>query len=308
MRSKSIRAVSRFKAGLGMGRPSGYVCRMSSKLSVVIVNYNTCDDLHACLTSLTASDLHPEVIVVDNASTDGSAAMVKREFPHIVLIEPGRNTWYCGGNNLGIAAAQGDYVLLLNPDTIVPPDALSTMLNFFEANPHYAGVTMQLRYPNGEIQRTCSRIPTYRYLLLTQTPLQWLFPAARQRAQDHHWYTDKGWHRERDFDVQAVPGSCTLMRRAEIHLNDDLRLYFPEEDLARQTDGRLFRFLASPPIIHREKSATRSPLAMRIYFEDMITYTRRYHGRLRAVILWAFSRPLKWGLEIRWKWRERQTG
>ncbi len=270
-------------------------------LSVVIVNYNTRADLQACLSALDASTISAEVIVVDNASKDGSADMVREHFPHVTLIEPGRNTWFCGGNNIGIDAAHGDYVLLLNPDTVIPPDALSMMMDFITTHSEYAGVTMQLRYPNGEIQKTCSRIPTFAYLLLTQTPIGWVLRSAKKRAAAHHWYDDEGWNRTTDFDVQAVPGSCTLMRRAEIRLNDALLLYFPEEDLARRTHGRPFRFLASRHILHREKSATRSPLAMRIYFQDMITYTRTYHGAARAALLWLCSRPLKWGLEMSWK-------
>ncbi|MDX2163651.1 MAG: glycosyltransferase family 2 protein [bacterium] len=281
----------------------------SITLSVIIVNYNTRADLHACLSAIHECHPLPEVIVVDNASTDGSAAMVRESFPRVVLLEPGRNTWFCGGNNLGLAAAHGEYALLLNPDTIPPPGAFARMVDFLRAHPAYAGVTLQLRYPDGTIQRTCSRIPTFEYLLITQTPLQWLFPRRRRALQAHHWYDDQGWDRTVDHDVEAVPGSCTLMRHADLHLNPDLRLYFPEEALARTAGGRKFRFLAEPFIWHREKSATRSARAMRIYFADMITYTRRYHGAAHAALLWACSRPLQWALEIGWllrTWRSRK--
>lgn len=268
------------------------------KLSVVIVNYNTRDDLRLCLTALRQSQPTPEIIVVDNASTDGSREMVRAEFPDVRLIAPETNTWFCGGNNLGIQAARGEYVLLLNPDTVPPPDALVRMARFMDEHPDYAGATMQLRYPWGEIQRTCSRIPTYRYLLLTQTPLQWLLPGMRREAQAWHWY--EGWARDRDFDVEAVPGSCTLMRRAELWLDGDLLLYFPEDDLARRNSGRKFRFLAAQSIQHREKSATRTPLATRVYFRDLMVYTRKHHGWARAALLWLCTRPLAWGMALRW--------
>lgn len=268
------------------------------KLSVIIVNYNTRDDLRLCLNALRDSLLPPEIIVVDNASSDGSRQMVQAEYPEVSLIAPETNTWFCGGNNLGIAAAHGEYTLLLNPDTVPPPDALQRMTDFMDGHPDYAGVTLQLRYPSGEIQRTCSRIPTYRYLLLTQTPLQWLLPGMRRKAQAWHWY--EGWQRDRDYDVEAVPGSCTLMRRNELRLNDSLLLYFPEDDLARRNAGRKFRFLASPFILHREKSATRTALATRIYFRDLLVYTRQHHGWGRAALLWLLTRPLAWGMALRW--------
>ena len=268
------------------------------KLSVVIVNYNTREDLRLCLESLHRSQPLPEIIVVDNASSDGSAQMVRAEFPGVTLLTPEHNMWFCGGNNLGIQAAQGDYVLLLNPDTVVPPDALPTMLDFMDGHPNYAGVTMQLRYPTGEIQRTCSRAPTFGYLLLTQTPLRWLLVGARRRAEAWHWYGN--WQRDTDLDVEAVPGSCTLMRKKDLRLDDNLLLYFPEDDLAQRNRGRPFRFLASPHIVHREKSATRTALATRIYFRDLLVYTRKYHGSGGAALLWLLTRPLAWGMALRW--------
>ena len=269
-----------------------------SKLSIIIVNYNTREDLRLCLSALRECDPLPEVIVVDNDSKDSSADMVRSEFSQVVLLTPGRNTWFCGGNNLGIRAAHREYALLLNPDTIPSQDALEAMVRFMDEHPEYAGATSQLRYPNGEIQRTCSRIPTYRYLFLTQTPLRWLLSGMRRTAEALHWYDE--WERESDYDVEVVPGSCLLMRRSELLLDDRLLLYFPEDDLGRRTNGRKFRFLASSYIVHREKSATLNALATRIYFCDLIVYTRKHHGMLGAALLWLLTRPMVWGMALRW--------
>jgi GT2 family glycosyltransferase len=276
-----------------------------SSLSVIIVSYNTRDDLRLCLTALRQSTLQAEVIVVDNASSDGSAAMVRADFTEVTLIEPGRNLWFCGGNNRGLEAATGDYALLLNPDTIPPPNALAALVSFLDSNPDYAGATLQLRYPNGVVQRTCSRAPSLRYLLLTQTALRWLLPGPRRRAEAHHWYA--GWARDLDFDVEAVPGSCVCMRRADLWLDDSLRLYFNEDDLARRFAGRKFRFLAAPAIIHREKSATRTAAASRLYFADLLTYTRKWHGRDAANLMRLLSRPLAWAIALRWKLKDRRA-
>ncbi len=273
-----------------------------STVSVVIVNYNTRDDLRACLVALAASERPAdEIIVVDNASSDGSAEMVRAEFPAITLIEPGHNTWFCGGNNLGAAFAQGDYVLLLNPDTVVQPGSLGALMAFMETHPEYAGATMQLRYPDGSIQRTCSRLIAYRWLLLTHTPLGWLQPGARRAADDRHWYAE--WGRDSDRDVETMPGSCTLMRRADFAYDSDLRLYFPEDDLARRFAGQKFRFLASAYIIHREKSATRSWGALVLYYRDLLHFTRKHFGWQAAALLWLLSRPLYWGMALRWRIR-----
>jgi GT2 family glycosyltransferase len=270
-------------------------------LSIVIVNYNTHGDLRACLESLRELPDAYEIIVVDNASTDGSAAMVRRHFPRVRLLEPGRNTWFCGGNNLGIAAAKGAYVLLLNPDTLVPAGVLEAMVRFMEANTDFAGVTVQLRYPDGALQRTCSRIPTYPYLLLNHTLLGWLLPDKKARLNAFHWYED--WARDTSRIVEVLPGSCLLMRRADLRLDDSLRLYCPEDDLARRFADAKFQYLADVHIIHREKASTRTWRATRLYFRDLLVYTRLHHGWGRMLLLWLLSRPLLVGM-----WLRRQVG
>jgi GT2 family glycosyltransferase len=269
---------------------------MTCHLSVVIVNYNTREDLRACLSALGSCQPQPEIIVVDNASKDGSADMVRTAFPVVRLLAMERNTWFCGGNNIGIDAAGGDYVLLLNPDTIPAPDALSIMTDFLDSHPDYTGATAQLRYPDGSIQRTCSRIPTYAYLLLNHTSLGWILRGWRERETARHWYTE--WNRETDFDVEVTPGSCALLRRGA-RLDDDLLLYFPEDDLARRTPAVRNRYLTDAHIIHKEKSVTQTWLATRIYFRDMLVYTRKHHGLWRTGWLWLLSRPLLWGMAIR---------
>ncbi len=271
-------------------------------LSIVIVNYNTRDLLRDCLRSLQDSrgNCEIEVIVVDNASHDGSADMVRGEFPGVRLLAMQENTWFCGGNNAGIEAATGRYVLLLNPDTVVEPDALALMVGFMEANPDYVGVTAQMRYPEGGIQRTCSRLPPYSYLVLNHTPVGWVFRKWRRLENTELWY--ESWGREIDYDVEVIPGSCTLMRRADIMLDGDLLLYFPEEDLSQRFPGKR-RYLAGARIIHREKSTTQTWLATKIYFRDMLVYTRKHHGIVAAVLLWLLSRPVLWGMTLKQRFR-----
>ncbi|MFN8378014.1 MAG: glycosyltransferase family 2 protein [Anaerolineae bacterium] len=276
-----------------------------STLSAVIVNYNTREDLRLCLLALRESTLQAEIVVVDNASTDGSAAMVRDQFPEVILIEPGRNTWFCGGNNIGLAAASGDYALLLNPDTVAPPGALSALAEFLDAHLDYAGVTLQLRYPDGTIQRTCSRTPSLPYLLLTQTALRWVLPGLRRKVEASHWYSN--WDRTTDADVEVMPGSCTCMRRADLWLDSSLKLYFNEDDLSRRFARYKFHYLSTPAIVHREKAATRSSSASRLYFGDMLTYARKWHGPGLASMLWVLSRPLAWGIRLRWRFGRRST-
>lgn len=257
------------------------------KLSVVIVNYKTLDHLRACLTALQTSGLQPEIIVIDN---DGTAQPIEAEYPQVVYLPQPENRWFCGGNNMGIAAAHGDHVLLLNPDTAPQPDALAVMLDFLDEHQEYRGVTLQLRYPDGTLQRTCSRVPTYRYLLLNHTPLGLLLRGWRDRVNAQHFYTD--WDRSRDRDVEVMPGSCLMMRRADLHFDDDLLLYFPEDELGQRFKGEKFRFLSGTYITHHEKSVTQTWLATRVYYRDLLVYTRKHHGAIGAALLWLLSRPM----------------
>lgn len=261
-------------------------------LSVIIVSYNTRDLLRNCLLALRASvGLSLEIIVVDNASTDGSAALVRDEFPEARLLAQTENAWYCGGNNIGLRAAKAEYALLLNPDTEIAPDALALMLRFLRERPGYAGVTAQLRYPDGQIQPTCARIPTYQNLLLTYTLLGYLLPTLKRSLQAHATYAD--WDRTSDRDVEAIPGACAMMLREDARLDDELLLYFPEEALARR-HAKPMRFLAAARILHHEKSSTRSWLATSVFFRDMLVYCRKHHGVARMLLLWLLSRPLFW--------------
>ncbi|MAS32410.1 MAG: hypothetical protein CL610_00290 [Anaerolineaceae bacterium] len=267
---------------------------MSVKLSVIIVNYNTWALLRACLDALAASTLQPEIIVVDN---DGSAHAVPDHYPDVVYLPQSHNRWFCGGNRIGVEAAQGEYVLLLNPDTVPQPDALQTLVDFMDTHADYSGATLQLRYPDGSLQRTCSRLPTFEYLLLNHTPLVFLLKNRTAQVNAHHWYA--AWDRATSQDVEVMPGSCLLMRRADLRIDDRMRLYFPEDDLGRRFAGHKFRYLTGSFITHHEKSVTQSWGATQVYYDDLFVYTRKHHGLLPMLLLWLLSRPLFWGMKLK---------
>ena len=106
-------------------------------ISIIIVNWNVCDLLRSCLASIEASrgPLSVQVIVVDNASSDHSVEMVRQEFPHTHLIASQENLGYTGGNNLGARAAEGCYLLILNPDAEIIGNALEHMVAYLDAHP-----------------------------------------------------------------------------------------------------------------------------------------------------------------------------
>ena len=120
--------------------------RVSMNLSIIIVNWNTRDMLRDCLASLPAATegLVTEILVVDNASSDGSAAMVGDEFPGVRLIESGGNLGFSRANNLALAQTSGDGILLLNPDTVCPPLCLVRMFRFMNGKENVGAVGPRL--------------------------------------------------------------------------------------------------------------------------------------------------------------------
>ncbi len=276
-------------------------------LSVVIVNYNTREYLRACLTSIEAQrgDLAVEVVVVDNASKDGSAAMIRAEFPRVVLVEPERNTWFTGGNNLGVSRAQGEYVLLLNSDTLIQPDMLPTMVAYLRDHANVGALTcQQVSLSGGEVLRICSRVPQYLDLVLGYSFLGAIFAGWRDRRRARMWYSD--WARDTTRAVEVIPGSCILApRELLLHLgtfDTRLKLYFPEDDLCRRIlrTGREIHFTADAVLRHEEHASTRQTqrLASRVYFDDLIAFARMWYGAAAALALALLVLPTRAAMDV----------
>ena len=284
------------------------------KLSVCIVSYNTRDDLARCLDSLAATlgALDHEIVVVDNASADGSPALVREEYPHARLIEPGLNTFYSEGNNIAIRAARGDYVLILNPDTEVHPGAIQTLLDRLEANPGWGAVTARQIWTDGQtVLPICSRLNAYADLWLNYTLWGALLVGWRARRRARMWYQD--WDRLSDRQVEVAPGSCLLARRErllDIGLFDPaMPLFFSDDDLcARLRDaGFPVWYVAEAVITHAESASLRqvSGLARRTTFHDLGVYARKHFGRPRAALLMIFATPTRWLINA-WGWLRKQ--
>lgn len=131
------------------------------KLSIIIISFNTKELTLDCLKSIyaTAVDLNPEVIVIDNASTDSSAPAITTQFPQVKLIKNSRNLGFTKANNQGIKAGRGDYVMLLNSDTIVSPGAIQALIDFMDYHPRVGIAAPQLLNPDGSIQPNGGFLP-----------------------------------------------------------------------------------------------------------------------------------------------------
>lgn len=281
---------------------------ISPVLSVVVLSWNTREILRACLASLERdTDCEPrEIIVVDNGSADGSAAMVEREFPHVRLIRNLENRLYAEPNNQGARAATGQFLCLLNSDTEVRPGALDRMLKFLATHADFGAVAPRLVHPDGSVQRACRRFPTLLEPLFEATSLgtfppgTWFSSRFNMAAFDHL----------HSRDVDQPPGACFMMRTAEYlamgGLDQNLSLFFNDVDLCLRLWrlGRRIHYLAEAEVMHHQGFSTRAQKARlrnKLWIQNRTSYYRKNHGRLAE--LWLHTVLRLWALENRFRIR-----
>jgi N-acetylglucosaminyl-diphospho-decaprenol L-rhamnosyltransferase len=265
-------------------------------LSIVILSWNVRDLLRQCLESVARnrplSADHPplatEIIVVDNASGDGSMEMVRAEFPDVRLIANQANRGYTGGNNDGIAAATGRYVMILNPDTRVLADALAALISYADVHPDVGVVGPQLLNPDGSVQSSRRRFPTLMTGLFEST---WLEPLAPRDVLRRYYVLDQP-----DDAIQEVDwlfGACFLVRREVIRqvgaLDEDFFMYSEEMDWCRRIRqaGWKVVYLPEAQVIHYGGKSSDQVAAQRhIYFQtSKVRYFCKHHGVLTAGVL-----------------------
>jgi hypothetical protein len=258
-------------------------------LSIVIVSWNTRDLLRRCLASIRANhgDLEVEVVVVDNGSHDGTPAMIRGEFPDVVLVEPGENLGFSRGNNVGLARARGQWLMLLNPDTEIVGDALPTLVSFLEDQPHVGVVGPQIFYGDGSRQPTRHRFPTVLTLFLASTPLHQLArPVLRS------YYMENRPH-DQPQPVDWLSGAALLLRR-EVYeavggLDEQFFMYFEETDWQRRVKaaGWAIWYLPAATIRHYEDASSGQVVGLRhVRFNtNKLRYTAKWHGAGWAALL-----------------------
>ena len=198
-----------------------------STVSVIVVNHNTCDLLRECLRSVRAeaAGLPTQVIVVDNASSDGSVAVVRAEFPEVRLIESPSNLGFSKANNAGLRASSSPYALLLNSDARLLPGALRAMASFMETHPDVGIVGPRLLNADGSLQLSCGIPPTPWTEVCNKLLLHIPFPFFKMGDWAHDRVREVGW----------VTGACLLARRAMLDriglLDEGMFMYYEDLDL-----------------------------------------------------------------------------
>ncbi len=310
---------------------------MSPTLSVIIVSWNTRDLLAQCLESVFRSQysefsgqlqlntehclLNTEVFVVDNASSDGSAAMVRERFPQVRLIENRENVGFARANNQAIRESAGQYVLLLNSDTIVQPGALQNMVAFMQAHAEAGIVGAYLLNRDGTPQSCFGNFPTvlsetvfawgldshlpfsrwvHPQVFLEDSPENGLLrePLARSATGEppvQHFHRNAG---ERKFmknyqETDWVQGAALMIRRDVLRqvggMDESYFMYSEEIDLAYRVKQAGWRnyVLKTAPVIHLgQQSAIQMPARMKVeLFRSKKKYFKKYRGAFSALFL-----------------------
>ena len=236
------------------------------KLSVVLLSYNTRDLTEQALRStLTALDgIQSETFVVDNASVDGSAEMIKEKFPEVTLIVNDKNIGFSGGNNKALSKVSGSYILLINTDTIVHRDAFKELVGFLDANPQAGAVGCKILNPDGTLQLDSRRgFPTPFAAFCKMSGLSRLFPKHKKIARYNMTFLDP----EKEAEVDVLSGSCMLVRKEAMDqvglLDEDYFMYGEDIDWCyriRKAGWKIF-YIPSAQIIHfRGESGRAVPL------------------------------------------------
>lgn len=253
------------------------------QVAVVIPSWNTAALLAKCLGALQRSTLECETLVVDNASSDGSAELVARDFPRVALLRNLRNEGFAKACNQGLRASSAPLVLLLNSDTEVAPDALERLARFLETHGEYAAAAPRLVEADGSTQRACMNLPNWSTPLWFGTPLERWFP----RSAELQRYFARDFDYERDGDAAQPPAAALLLRRSALEalggLDESMPLYFNDVDLARRllAAGWRTRYLCEARVGHVGGASTRAaPDRLERWHLDRLVYFRKHHGRL----------------------------
>jgi len=270
-------------------------------LSIVIVNWNTRDMLRSCLASIPiSSGLQSEVIVIDNASRDGSSLMVAEEFPEVRLIQNSANLGFATATNQGLRVAQGRYLLLLNSDTLVLGDVLTESVRYMDVHPDVGMMGCKVLNEDGTTQMTCSLFPSFLNLLLQ----------SLERPRWLRRYQMLDWARDDEREVEVISGCYLVARRTAVAqiglLDESFFLYGEETDWCRRCADAGWRLVFAPVgrIIHFGSGSSRQLNYKRdlMLSEGTVRLHRKHGGRPAALSVWLLlllfntSRSTYWSL------------
>jgi len=259
------------------------------KLSVVIVNYNVKYFLEQCLHSVikACEDLTSEIIVVDNNSVDGSVKMVKEKFPDVHLLENKENMGFSKANNQAIRKAKGEYVLLLNPDTIVEDDTLHKCVQFMDEHDDAGGLGVKMLDGKGKFLPESKRgLPYPSVAFYKIFGLSALFPKSRLFGKYHLGYLDK----EKTHQVDVLSGAFMMLRKTTLDktglLDESFFMYGEDIDLSyriTQAGYKNYYYPGTRIIHYKGESTKKSSLNyVFIFYNAMIVFAKKHFSQKNA--------------------------
>lgn len=253
-------------------------------ISVVIVGWNARPYLELCLDSLAKAPPRRtmEVLVVDNASTDGSAEMIEAKFPWVKLIKSSENLGFAKGNNVAIKQCRGRYIALVNPDVIVFPGCLDALADFLDQNPKVGNVGPRVLNPDMSMQSTCRRFPTLWNNFCSATGLASKFKNSRFFTGEHMFY----FLHDRTLAVDVIVGCFSMIRREAFDtvglLDESLFMYGDDVDWCRRAWNAGWQVVFHPggQAIHdRGKITAPYPVRFAVAQQrSVLYYWTKHHG------------------------------
>lgn len=258
-------------------------------VTALVVNYNTRDLLAPCVASLRAgaAGLRLQIVIVDNASRDGSADVLRRDFADCELIFNDVNVGFGRANNQALALARGRYVLLLNTDAFVPPSGVADSVRFIKQHPKCAIVGVRLVGRDGSLQPSCRYFPTPWNEFLGMTGLSRFFPGAKL-------VDDMAWDHAAPRECDWVPGCYYLVRKSVVDavglFDPRYFLYYEEIDHCRAVKSAGWQVMYDPAVtvVHIGGESARSDAEISangrqipaLQIESGLLYFRKHHGRV----------------------------
>jgi O-antigen biosynthesis protein len=272
-------------------------------ISVIIVNYNVREFLLGALRSLRksldASGLESEIFVVDNASRDGSVEMVAAEFPDVKLLALKENAGFGKANNLALREATGDYLLILNPDTILGEDTIRVMMDFMRSHPDAGAAGCKLLNADGSFQLSCRRgFPTPWASFTKLFGLSKIFPKSELFAKYNLTYLSEN----ETYEIDALVGAFMLLSRkayeATQGFDEEFFMYGEDLDLSYRIKqaGLKNYYVHSTSTVHFKGESTRRSMIneVKVFYEAMHIFVKKHYGSSPL-----FTAMLRFGIAMR---------
>lgn len=259
------------------------------KLSVVIVNYNVQYFLENCLNSVekAAKGISCEIFVVDNNSVDGSVEMVREKFPSVHLIANKENLGFSKANNQAIRQAKGEYILLLNPDTVVEENTFKTCVDFFDQHTDAGGLGVKMLDGKGKFLPESKRgLPTPSVAFYKIFGLAQLFPKSKRFGQYHLGHLSK----EKNHEVEILSGAFMMIRKSVLDqiglLDENFFMYGEDIDLSYRITQAGYKnyYLADTSIIHYKGESTKKSSInyVFVFYKAMAIFARKHFSAKNA--------------------------